>query len=212
MWFRKAATQGDAVSQSNLGDLYHLGRGVEQNDIEAIAWYEKAADQGGSYAKEMMARAAEGLSSTASRENSNVSSQVRETLSPQAIAKIASQSTVLIVSVNQAGKNGLLGSGFAIGSNLIITNSHVFPVGRIGLIRQIGTGIPIYIDRVVARDKENDLVLLLVPSIDLPALQLQPSEPAIGDTVFTMGNPEGMEGTFTEGLVSAMRDFRELYT
>jgi TPR repeat protein len=37
MWFRKAATQGNAVAEANLGDLYHLGQGVEMDDAEAIA-------------------------------------------------------------------------------------------------------------------------------------------------------------------------------
>src|SRR5208282_471384 len=45
-WYRKAAEQGFAKAQKNLGDMYFLGRGVEQRDYDqAMLWYKKAADQ-----------------------------------------------------------------------------------------------------------------------------------------------------------------------
>ena len=45
-WYRKAADQGLASAQSNLGNMYKLGLGVEQSDKQAVAWGRKAADQG----------------------------------------------------------------------------------------------------------------------------------------------------------------------
>ena len=45
-WYRKAAKQGYAVGQNNLGDMYSDGKGVEQNHGRAIFWYRKAAEQG----------------------------------------------------------------------------------------------------------------------------------------------------------------------
>jgi hypothetical protein len=45
-WYRKAADQGDAVAQYNLGISYELGEGVSQNTRLAMAWYQKAAAQG----------------------------------------------------------------------------------------------------------------------------------------------------------------------
>ena len=38
--------QGDADAQFNLGFMYDNGRGVAQNDAEAVRWYRKAAEQG----------------------------------------------------------------------------------------------------------------------------------------------------------------------
>ena len=43
---RKAAEQGDAAAQSNLGCCYSDGRGVEQDYEEAAKWFRKAAEQG----------------------------------------------------------------------------------------------------------------------------------------------------------------------
>ena len=42
----EAADQGYVVAQFNLGFMYDLGRGVQQNYTEAEKWYHKAAEQG----------------------------------------------------------------------------------------------------------------------------------------------------------------------
>lgn len=44
-WYQKAAEQGHALAQFNLGVMYSLGRGVPQDDTKAAHWYEKAAQQ-----------------------------------------------------------------------------------------------------------------------------------------------------------------------
>ena len=43
----KAAEQGDAAAQYNLGWMYRFGKGVQQNYSKAVKWYRKAAEQGG---------------------------------------------------------------------------------------------------------------------------------------------------------------------
>jgi TPR repeat protein len=45
-WYRKAADQGAAPAQNNLGVGYANGPGVPQDDAAAVTWYRKAADQG----------------------------------------------------------------------------------------------------------------------------------------------------------------------
>ena len=44
-WFRKAAEQGHASAQSNLGAMYATGEGVPKDAVQAVAWYRKAAEQ-----------------------------------------------------------------------------------------------------------------------------------------------------------------------
>jgi len=44
--FTQLAQGGDPQAQHNLGYLYHVGKGVAQNDAQAMIWYRKAADQG----------------------------------------------------------------------------------------------------------------------------------------------------------------------
>ena len=44
-WFKKAAEQGNAGAQFNLGKMYEVGDGVEQDSVKAADWYKKAAMQ-----------------------------------------------------------------------------------------------------------------------------------------------------------------------
>ena len=45
-WLRKAALQGNAGAQFNLGQLYTNGNGVTRDFKQALEWFEKAAAQG----------------------------------------------------------------------------------------------------------------------------------------------------------------------
>ena len=44
--FQKAADQGDPIAETNLGWMYHEGKGVPQDYRKAVELYQKAADQG----------------------------------------------------------------------------------------------------------------------------------------------------------------------
>ena len=46
-YFKKAAAQGSAAAQYNLGAMYDNGQGVVQDYAEAMKWYKSAAAQGG---------------------------------------------------------------------------------------------------------------------------------------------------------------------
>ena len=48
------AEQGYSSAQYNLGVMYQYGRGVKQNDFEAVKWFSKAADQGDANAQFML--------------------------------------------------------------------------------------------------------------------------------------------------------------
>ncbi len=48
---QKAAEQGDAMAQFNLGVMYNTGRGVAQDYKQAVAWFRKAAEQGDAMAQ-----------------------------------------------------------------------------------------------------------------------------------------------------------------
>jgi TPR repeat protein len=51
LWWQKAAAQGHAGAQYNLGFMYHSGQGVSRDDVKAAEWYQKAADQGHAFAQ-----------------------------------------------------------------------------------------------------------------------------------------------------------------
>jgi len=45
-WYSRAAYNGLAAAQFNLGVMYDNGQGVTQDYAEAVRWYREAADQG----------------------------------------------------------------------------------------------------------------------------------------------------------------------
>jgi TPR repeat protein len=56
-WYKKAAEQGLATAQYNLGLCYEYGKCVEQNYKTAMSWYKKAAKQGYSAAQDKLNKA-----------------------------------------------------------------------------------------------------------------------------------------------------------
>lgn len=55
-WYRKAAEEGHAKAQCNLGYSYELGHGVQADTAEAARWYRMAAEQGLDIAQNNMGR------------------------------------------------------------------------------------------------------------------------------------------------------------
>ena len=62
------------------------------------------------------------------------------------------------------------------------------------------------IEAILDSDKEYDLAVIKVGGIDAPALPLGDSDTVrIGDKVYVAGNPQGLEGSFSDGIISAIR-------
>lgn len=116
-----------------------------------------------------------------------------------------SKSVVLIMTEDAKGQPLALGSGFVVASNTIASNFHVIRGATAGKVRQIGTKAMYGIASVVGLDPVRDVALLEVPNLQAPPLQLRTQPPVTGETIFAVGNPKGLEGTLSSGIVSAMR-------
>jgi serine protease Do len=104
-----------------------------------------------------------------------------------------------------------LGSGFIIDpSGLVVTNNHVIEgADEITVTLQDNTVLKA---TVLGRDETGDIALLKVtPDKPLPAVPFGNSDSArVGDWVLAIGNPFGLGGTVTAGIVSARgRDIRQ---
>ena len=104
-----------------------------------------------------------------------------------------------------------LGSGFIIDpSGLVVTNNHVIAdADEITVILHDDTSLKA---EVVGKDLKTDLALLRVKSAKpLPAVQFGDSDKMkVGDWVLAIGNPFGLGGTVTAGIVSARaRDIQQ---
>ncbi|MEJ5154079.1 Do family serine endopeptidase [Gluconobacter wancherniae] len=97
-----------------------------------------------------------------------------------------------------------LGSGFILDpAGIIVTNNHVIEgADQVTVTLHDGTEMPA---RIVGRDSKVDLAVLEVkPKHPLPAVPLGHSDKArVGDWVLAIGNPFGLNGTVTAGIVSS---------
>jgi serine protease Do len=95
------------------------------------------------------------------------------------------------------------GSGFFISPDgYIVTNNHVAS-GAVSLDVVMDDG-KIYTAKVVGNDPRTDLALLKVEGrTDFPYVKFSRSKAEVGDWVVAMGNPFGLGGTVTAGIVSA---------
>lgn len=128
-----------------------------------------------------------------------------EKLSIQDMYEKVNPSTVLVVA--DKGEQASIGTGVIMTADgYIITNAHVISGGKDCWIA-LDTGYT-YDAKLVGYSKERELaVLKAVDAVDLPAASFGDSDLCrVGDTVYAIGNPLGVElrGTLTDGIISAI--------
>ena len=131
----------------------------------------------------------------------------------QEIAKIALGSTVHLGIIHAKGGN--TGSGFFVGPNQVATNYHVIEdilnEYTVRGAKLVGKEDIYAIENIVSFDKGKDLAIIKVKEvqgtrIEVPALTLGDSDAVqIGEKIYVAGNPQGLEGTFSDGIISAIR-------
>jgi len=126
------------------------------------------------------------------------------------IARNTIKSTVSIVTVDQNMQALGYGSGFYVDINTIATNLHVIEKCHTAYIIDNNTDTKYEVDGYVAVDQKNDLILLRVEELKGPPLFLADNGlPEVGERIYAVGNPKGLEGTFSEGIISGKRVFEE---
>ena len=132
------------------------------------------------------------------------------TTSPtQTTEEIAENALAATVYLEMQDSNRLtlgIGSGFFVRPDLIATNFHVIQGAAQGIAKLVNKRTKYTIEGITATDKDNDLVLLKVIAQDIKPLSLGDSDTVrIGTQVYVVGNPKGMEGTFSDGIISNIR-------
>jgi hypothetical protein len=131
-------------------------------------------------------------------------SQGKLKLTPQTIAEKSSKSVVQITSKNSSGEILGFGTGFFAGPNQVVTNFHVIDGASFVTVNALNSGRVYEVTKVNGYSIENDLAILLIDGVEKP-LSITEVLPKIGDTVYVNGNPKGLTGTFSSGIVSAIR-------
>jgi S1-C subfamily serine protease len=103
------------------------------------------------------------------------------------------------------------GSGFILNKDgLILTNNHVIGNAQPGNIEVVLSDKHHYKATVVTVDKGHDLALLKINAPNLVPATLADTSTGlmVGQRVYAIGNPFGLEGTMTRGIISAIRSVR----
>ncbi len=94
------------------------------------------------------------------------------------------------------------GSGFFISSDgYAVTNNHV--VQNAENVQVTTDDGKTYKAKVIGTDPRSDLALIKIDGKDFPYVKLADAPPRVGDWVLAVGNPFGLGGTVTAGIVSA---------
>ena len=118
-------------------------------------------------------------------------------LTAREIAKQTLPSVVLLIMGNSKTETAKSGSGFFVTEDIVATNFHVIKDTDEGVAKIIGQDKLYDVLGVVGVDEKNDLALLKIKGIKGKPLTLNKDDStAIGDEVFAVGNPKGLEGTF----------------
>jgi len=123
------------------------------------------------------------------------------------LVKRVKPSSVSIETFNSKGETVSRGSGFFIANDRIITNRHVIERSSRVVITLVD-GKKFVAKGVLAVDGEGDLALL---QVDVPAglarpLPIVSRVPQEGESIVVIGNPFGLEGSVSDGIVSAVRE------
>jgi len=90
--------------------------------------------------------------------------------------------------------------------NQIATNLHVVEDAAGGYAKLVGKKSKYEINGISAIDAKRDLVILQVGTSHRQLVSIADSDTVqVGDPVYAIGNPRGLEGTFSQGIVSSVR-------
>jgi S1-C subfamily serine protease len=131
----------------------------------------------------------------------------QETL-PELVRRIK-PTVVAIATFDANGDSLMTGSGFFIRPGEVVTNFHVVRGAARAEIKTLeGKGKVYPVAGFLAVDEEGDLAIIKVnmPAERVRKVELATGLPEEGETIVVIGNPLRLEGSVTDGIVSAVRE------
>ena len=125
------------------------------------------------------------------------------------LVKRVKPAVVAIATYDADGEPVMTGSGFFLRPGEVVTNLHVIRGAKRCEVKTLdGKGKVFPVAGTLAIDEEGDLALL---SVEMPRERPRASEiaealPDEGESIFVIGNPLKLEGSVTDGIVSAVRE------
>ena len=120
----------------------------------------------------------------------------------------ARYSSAVFMVFTSDGSHAYQGSGFFIDNNgLAVSNYHVFEGTSIGLeqIKLGGSDKAYKVEEIIKRSDDEDFILFRVNCDNTNYIPIAANKPQIGEKVYAIGSPRGLENTFSSGEVSQWR-------
>ena len=134
-----------------------------------------------------------------SREDRPPERTEKELPAPALFGRVSPSIVVIVAS----GKEVAQGSGVVIGPGRVVTNHHVIAGASKIEVRQGETRWPATAEAV---DPKHDLAILAIEGFDRPRVSMRASTAlSVGERVYAVGAPRGLELTLSDGLISALR-------
>lgn len=143
-----------------------------------------------------------------------LTSAIRAQESLPSLVKRVKPAVVAIATYDANGEAVMTGSGFFLRPGQVVTNLHVVRGAVRAEIKTLdGKGKVFPVNGTLAIDEEGDLALL---SVDMPLERARTTElaselPDEGEPIFVIGNPLKLEGSVSDGIVSAVREVPNSY-
>ena len=117
--------------------------------------------------------------------------------------------TAVFMVFTSDGHNMYQGSGFFINKyGLAVSNYHVFKGTGIGEegIKLVGDNKIYKVTEVIKSSEEEDFILFRVNVSNTNYIPIAQYKPNVGEKVYAIGSPRGLENTFSSGEISQWRD------
>lgn len=128
-------------------------------------------------------------------------------LSAREIANKVLPSVVLIITQDENGDPISQGSGFVYKHGLVVSNLHVFERATSAIVKNVRTGETSKAVEVVGMNARQDICVFRIANEKFPVIPVGDSFPVrTGDDIYVASNPKGLEGSFTKGIISSVRE------
>lgn len=144
----------------------------------------------------------------------DLNTRLVESLTPMGIFNLVNPSVWTVISASSAAnlkamENISLASAVVITENTLLTNYHVIEDRPYVVVKQ---GERFQQATIISGDKQTDRCILYVENIILKPIKgfRKYNSLVIGETVYSVGSPKGLENTLGQGIISGKREFTKL--